>query len=81
MRHPRNRDRGQQTCRHTKTVTTSNSGLDRKVCEACGHVSFQYAHKTLSIEDVAVMERHNAEQESLNDAGYQEEREAYQRDR
>ena len=28
MRHPRNRDRGQQACRHTKTVTTSNSGLD-----------------------------------------------------
>lgn len=28
-------------CDHLTTVTVRNSGIERTVCEACGHVSFQ----------------------------------------
>jgi len=73
MRHTRNRDRGQPVCRHIKTVTTNNSGLEREVCEACGHVSFQYAHDTVSPEDVAQIEWHNAVLESLQEPEYQKD--------
>ena len=61
MRRSRHRDRIQQACRHAERVTTNHSGLEREVCEACGHVSFQYAHDAFSIEDVAPLERQNAE--------------------
>ena len=27
-------------CEHTDTVTVRNSGIERTICEACGHVSF-----------------------------------------
>jgi len=27
-------------CEHTDTVTVSNSGIERTICENCGHVSF-----------------------------------------
>ena len=67
MRRSRHRDRIQQACRHAETVTTNNSGLEREVCEACGHVSFQYAHDAASIEDVALVERQNAEPDSLRE--------------
>lgn len=28
-------------CDHPTTVTVRNSGIERTVCETCGHVSFQ----------------------------------------
>lgn len=28
-------------CDHSSTLTVRNSGIERTVCEACGHVSFQ----------------------------------------
>ena len=28
-------------CQHGKTVTVANAGIERSICEACGHVSFQ----------------------------------------
>lgn len=28
-------------CAHSSTLTVRNSGIERSVCEACGHVSFQ----------------------------------------
>lgn len=31
--------RGQ--CEHPNTVTVRNSGIERTVCEACGHMSFR----------------------------------------
>jgi len=27
-------------CEHTDTVTVRNSGIERTICEVCGHVSF-----------------------------------------
>lgn len=29
----------QESCSHSETITISTSGLDRNVCEICGHVS------------------------------------------
>lgn len=31
-------------CDHTKTVTTVFAGIERVVCEECGHVSFSHLH-------------------------------------
>ncbi|MFZ0012704.1 MAG: hypothetical protein WAL25_01195 [Acidimicrobiia bacterium] len=28
-------------CEHEKTVTVRNAGIERAVCETCGHVSFR----------------------------------------
>ena len=30
----------QERCGHTKRVAVTNSGIQRSVCEDCGHVSF-----------------------------------------
>lgn len=32
----------QATCQHTTTITISAAGMERAICEACGHVSFNY---------------------------------------
>lgn len=32
----------QENCSHSKTITISTSGLDRNVCEMCGHVSMTF---------------------------------------
>lgn len=34
-------------CEHTATITVSNAGIERTVCETCGHVSIN-AHEGLS---------------------------------
>ncbi|HLF42662.1 MAG TPA: hypothetical protein VJA46_03925 [Acidimicrobiia bacterium] len=31
-----------KVCPHTETLTTTTGGLERIVCESCGHLSFQY---------------------------------------
>jgi NAD-dependent SIR2 family protein deacetylase len=28
-------------CAHDKTITVRNAGIERNVCESCGHVSFR----------------------------------------
>jgi len=66
MRRGRRRDRSQQACRHAERVTTNNSGLEREVCEACGHVSFQHAHESSSDEALALIERQNTNLASLD---------------
>jgi hypothetical protein len=32
----------QGRCRHRVTVTVRSMGMDRSVCERCGHVTFSY---------------------------------------
>jgi len=34
-------------CDHARVVTVRNSGIERSICEQCGHLSFR-AHETLS---------------------------------
>jgi hypothetical protein len=29
-------------CRHEKTIVVRSSGMERIVCESCGHVSFSF---------------------------------------
>ncbi len=39
MNNKRKRARGQ--CSHPSSVTVRNSGIERTVCETCGHISFR----------------------------------------
>lgn len=39
MNKKRKRARGQ--CSHPSSVTVRNSGIERTVCETCGHISFR----------------------------------------
>ena len=41
MRKTRTDSRALKNCPHRETVSTLNYGLERVVCQACGHVSFQ----------------------------------------
>ena len=34
--------RKQRTCDHASRVTINSAGLEREICEACGHVSFKF---------------------------------------
>lgn len=36
------RHRRQTNCQHRKTVSVQSSGVERVVCELCGHVSVQF---------------------------------------
>jgi hypothetical protein len=36
------RSRQAAECRHTETMSTTTAGLERIVCEACGHLSFRF---------------------------------------
>jgi hypothetical protein len=36
------RSRQVDECLHTETISTTTAGLERIVCEACGHLSFRY---------------------------------------
>lgn len=36
------RKRRQARCSHRVTISVQASGIERQVCEACGHVSVQY---------------------------------------
>lgn len=29
-------------CEHTETLTVTSAGVERTVCESCGHLSFRY---------------------------------------
>jgi len=36
-------------CKHTSTISTITAGLERVVCESCGHVSVRYIEATVRI--------------------------------
>lgn len=36
-------------CDHARTVRTVTAGLERVVCELCGHVSFRYLEETVGV--------------------------------
>jgi hypothetical protein len=36
------RSRQAAECLHTETISTTTAGLERIVCEACGHLSFRF---------------------------------------
>ncbi len=38
----RRRNRRQDKCAHRSTVSVHSSGVERAVCESCGHVSVQF---------------------------------------
>lgn len=40
---------GRQVCAHTVTISTVNAGLERRVCETCGHVSIRYLSDAVKI--------------------------------
>lgn len=40
VRLTKNRDR--QECLHSANVTVVSAGLERVICEGCGHLSFRY---------------------------------------
>lgn len=44
-------------CRHQTTVTVRNSGIERTVCETCGHVSFQPRESLSGSADRRMFER------------------------
>ena len=40
---------GKQVCAHTVAMSTVNAGLERRVCESCGHVSIRYLSDAVKI--------------------------------
>jgi hypothetical protein len=34
--------RKQKTCTHVSTMTINSAGIERDICEKCGHVSFRF---------------------------------------
>lgn len=38
----------QETCQHTSRVTIRAHGIERQICEDCGHVSFAFSEEELS---------------------------------
>lgn len=42
---------GPVACRHTKTVALRSAGLERLVCETCGHVSFKATEEIVHTPD------------------------------
>ena len=36
-------------CKHNRTISTVTAGLERSVCEDCGHVSVRYIESTVHI--------------------------------
>lgn len=44
-------------CDHPSTVTVRNSGIERTVCEACGHVSFRALEGLTGTADRSRFER------------------------
>ena len=36
------KSRDRQECLHTANVTVVSTGLERVICEGCGHLSFRY---------------------------------------
>ncbi|MGH8946755.1 MAG: hypothetical protein ACRDVL_11495 [Acidimicrobiia bacterium] len=40
---------GKQVCEHTLAVSTEYAGLERRVCESCGHVSIRYLSNAVKI--------------------------------
>ena len=51
-------------CKHASTISTITAGLERVVCENCGHVSVRYIEETVRIypdlDDTAVPESPSA---------------------
>lgn len=41
-------------CRHEKVVVVRTAGMERIVCESCGHVSFSFDHDDLVSAELAV---------------------------
>lgn len=44
-------------CHHLSSVTVRNSGIERTVCETCGHVSFRSLEELSGSPDRRVFER------------------------
>lgn len=48
--------RKQRTCDHVSTITISSAGVEREICEDCGHVSFTFQdndHDTIDRDQFA----------------------------
>ena len=46
------RGRNQKTtCRHDTKTATETAGIQRMVCDTCGHVSFNYLHDVFAEEN------------------------------
>jgi hypothetical protein len=44
-------------CEHTSSVTVRNAGIERTVCETCGHVSFRASEGLSGTVDRRMFER------------------------
>jgi hypothetical protein len=51
------RGRPARDCGHVKTVTVRNAGIERTVCELCGHVSFRASEGLSGSADRSQFER------------------------
>ena len=40
-------------CRHEKVMVVRAAGLERMVCESCGHISFSFDHNELVSAELA----------------------------
>jgi len=40
------------TCKHEKVMVVRAAGLERMVCESCGHISFSFDHDELVSADL-----------------------------
>lgn len=40
-------NRKTKTCDHVSTIAITAAGIEREICEACGHVSFQFDEQQL----------------------------------
>jgi hypothetical protein len=56
--HRRAKHLAKKTCGHTKSVSAM-AGLERVVCETCGHVSLRYLHAVIQ-DDIEVRERESS---------------------
>jgi hypothetical protein len=41
-------------CKHEKVMVIRSAGLERMVCESCGHISFSFDHDQLVSAELAV---------------------------
>lgn len=53
----RNRFTRARDCDHARRITVRNSGIERRVCERCGHVSFRAEEELSGTTDRSRFER------------------------
>lgn len=63
-----------RACEHTAVVTTHNHGLERQVCESCGHVTVLLLDTSADDDQLVGTIHHHRARPNLSDAPMAEAR-------